>query len=125
MAMPKPYVQYQQQGVLTAPPGELTLMLYNGALRFIKQGIAAMEQEDIAGTNSALTRAQDIICELMTSLDLQYEVANNLLSLYDFVYRSLVLANLKKDVAVAKQCAALITELRDTWVEAVRMTRAH
>ncbi len=100
-------------------------MLYNGALRFIKQGIAAMEQEDIAGTNSALTRAQDIICELMTSLDLQYEVANNLLSLYDFVYRSLVLANLKKDVAVAKQCAALITELRDTWVEAVRMTRAH
>ncbi|MBS3939183.1 MAG: flagellar export chaperone FliS [Peptococcaceae bacterium] len=125
MAMPKPYVQYQQQSVLTAPPGELTLMLYNGALRFIKQGIAAMEQEDIAGTNSALTRAQDIICELMTSLDLQYEVANNLLSLYDFVYRSLVLANLKKDVAVAKQCAALITELRDTWVEAVRMTRAH
>ncbi|MBT9154577.1 MAG: Flagellar protein FliS [Firmicutes bacterium] len=124
MAMPKPYVQYQQQSVLTAPPGELTLMLYNGALRFIKQGIAAMEQEDIAGTNSALTRAQDIICELMTSLDLQYEVANNLLSLYDFVYRSLVLANLKKDVAVAKQCAALITELRDTWVEAVRMTRA-
>ncbi len=125
MAMPKPYVHYQQQSVLTAPPGELTLMLYNGALRFIKQGIAAMEQEDIAGTNSALTRAQDIICELMTSLDLQYEVANNLLSLYDFVYRSLVLANLKKDVAVAKQCAALITELRDTWVEAVRMTRAH
>ena len=55
---------------------------------------------------------------------MQYEVANNLFALYDFIYTTLVQANIKKDPQLLKQCVALVTELRDTWAEAVKITRA-
>lgn len=124
MAMPNPYQVYQQQSVMTAAPGDLTLMLYNGCLKFMGRAALAMEKKDIAGVNEALLRAQDILAELMSTLDMQYEVANNLFALYDFIYTTLVQANIKKDPQLLKQCVALVTELRDTWAEAVKITRA-
>jgi len=124
MAMPNPYQVYQQQSVMTAAPGDLTLMLYNGCLKFMGRAALAMEKKDIAGVNEALLRAQDILAELMSTLDMQYEVANNLFALYDFIYNTLVQANIKKDQVLLGQAMALVTELRDTWAEAVKMTRA-
>jgi len=124
MALPNPYQVYQQQSVMTAAPGDLTLMLYNGCLKFMGRAELALEKKDIAGVNEALLRAQDILAELMSTLDMQYEVANNLFALYDFIYTTLVQANIKKDPALLKQCTSLVTELRDTWAEAVKMTRA-
>jgi len=124
MAMPNPYQVYQQQSVMTAAPGDLTLMLYNGCLKFMGRAALAMEKKDIAGVNEALLRAQDILAELMSTLDMQYEVANNLFALYDFIYHTLVQANIKKDQVLLGQAMALVTELRDAWAEAVKMTRA-
>jgi len=124
MAMPNPYQVYQQQSVMTAAPGDLTLMLYNGCLKFMGRAALAMEKKDIAGVNEALLRAQDILAELMSTLDMQYEVASNLFALYDFIYHTLVQANIKKDQVLLGQAMALVTELRDAWAEAVKMTRA-
>jgi len=124
MALPNPYQVYQQQSVMTATPGDLTLMLYNGCLKFMGRAELAMEKKDIAGVNEALLRAQDIIAELMATLDMQYDVAHNLFALYEFLHASLVQANIKKDPVLLGQCVALLAELRDTWVEAVKMTRA-
>jgi len=123
MALPNPALTYKTQGVLTAAPEELTLMLYSGCLRYMKQGVAAIDSSNIEEANNALTRAQDIICELISSLDLTYQVALNLLSLYDYFYHLLVEANLRKDARGVITCIEMMTELRDTWTEAVRMSR--
>lgn len=123
MALPNPYVQYQQQSVLTATPGELTLMLYNGCIKFIKQGQQAIHAKDIPSAHATISRAQDIIIEFMATLDMQYEVSENLMALYDYIHRRLIEANLQKDAAILDECLELVTTLRDTWAEAVRINR--
>ncbi|MBS3872615.1 MAG: flagellar export chaperone FliS [Firmicutes bacterium] len=124
MAMPNPYQVYQQQSVMTASPGDLTLMLFNGCLKFMGRAELALEKKDLAGAHEALLRAQDIIAELMSSLDMQYELSGNLLALYEFIYRHLVQANIKKDPSLIAEAVALVAELRDAWAEAVQVTRA-
>ncbi|MBS4054454.1 MAG: flagellar export chaperone FliS [Thermaerobacter sp.] len=124
MAMPNPYQVYQQQSVMTASPGDLTLMLFNGCLKFMGRAELALGKKDLAGAHEALLRAQDIVAELMSSLDMQYEVSSNLLALYEFIYRHLVQANIKKDPSLIAEAVALVAELRDTWAEAVQVTRA-
>ncbi|MBS3947258.1 MAG: flagellar export chaperone FliS [Dethiobacter sp.] len=123
MAMSNPYLAYQQQSVLTASPGELTLMLFNGCLKFLGQAEGAMARQDIQGAHNALLRVQDIVVELMVTLDPQYEVSQGLMALYDYLRRRLLEANLRKDPAIVKECLGLATELRDTWAEAVKLSR--
>ncbi|WP_066637331.1 flagellar export chaperone FliS [Desulfolucanica intricata] len=115
MAVLNPYQQYRQNSVTSAPPGQLTLMLYNGALKFIKTAVISIEKKDISSANNAIIRAQDIILYLNETLNKNYEPAHNLSSLYDYIYRRLVEANIKKDTAVLEEAASLVEELRDTW----------
>ncbi|MBM7582632.1 flagellar protein FliS [Caldicoprobacter guelmensis] len=123
MAINNPYQQYQQQSVMTASPGELVVMLYNGCIRFIKQAIDSINDKDLEGAHKAIIRAQDIILEFMSTLDMKYEVSHNLLALYDYLYRRLVEANTRKDVAILEEVLMFVTELRDTWAEALKITR--
>jgi flagellar protein FliS len=123
MAINNPYQQYQQQSVMTASPGELLVMLYNGCIRFIKQAIECINNKDLEGAHKAIIRAQDIILEFMTTLDMKYEVSHNLMALYDYLHRRLVEANTRKDVAALEEVLGFVTELRDTWAEAVKITR--
>ncbi|MDP3487442.1 MAG: flagellar export chaperone FliS [Bacillota bacterium] len=123
MALPNPYAQYQQQSIMTASPGDLTLMLYNGCIKFIKQGQVAVEQMDIQGTHTAITRAQDIILEFMSTLDMQIDLSHDLMSLYEYINQRLTEANIRKDNQVLAECSGLVTELRDTWAEVVRLNR--
>lgn len=123
MAMNNPYQQYQQQSVMTASPGELVVMLYNGCIRFIKQAIECINGKDLMGAHNAIIRAQDIIVEFMSTLDMKYEISHNLLALYDYLHRRLVEANVKKDTAILEEVLTFMTELRDTWAEAVKITR--
>lgn len=123
MALPNPYSQYQQQSIMTATPGDLTLMLYNGCIKFIKQAELAMVNKDISGANTAIKRAQDIILEFMSTLDMQFDVSHNLMALYDYIRQRLIEANVKKDTQILAECLGLITELRDTWAEVVRLNR--
>lgn len=116
---------YQQKQIQTQSPENLVTLLYDGAIRFITQAIRAIEQNDFEQTNYYLGRAEDIFTELMVTLDREAggEIAANLYELYDFMYRWLVQANVKKDPAMMHQVEILIRELRDTWEEAI--TKSH
>ena len=125
MALLNPYAQYQQQSIMTASPGDLTLMLYNGCIKFIKQGQVAVEQKDISGAHTAISRAQDIVLEFMSTLDMDIDLSHNLMTLYDYINQRLAEANIRKDSQVLAECLGLVTELRDTWAEVVRLNRGH
>lgn len=117
------YNQYKENSVYTASPEELTLMLYNGLVKFIMQAQAAVEEKNIMKANNCIIRAQDIIVEFQTTLDMQYEVSKNLMSLYDYIYRRLVQANIKKDKDILEEILGLAKELRDTWSQAMKLAK--
>jgi flagellar protein FliS len=119
-----PYAQYQQNAVTSADPGQLTLMLYNGALKFIKQSINHLEANNIEQTNYNIQRVQDIITELMVTLNQDYEISQKLYSLYDYMKRRLIDANIKKDKEALLEVQGLIEELRDTWALALKKVKS-
>lgn len=118
---------YQAQSILTASPGQLVQLLYDGALRFIAQARAALaEPEETPGrierANTAILRAQAIVHELRANLNFEGggELATNLDRLYDYHARRLMEANLQKSDAPLREVETLIRELRDGWVEMLR-----
>lgn len=114
------YQMYKKTQVATASQGDLLLMLFDGAIRFSNQGRQCIVEQDMEQANVKLLRAQDILTELMISLDLdQGEIAENLYQLYNFIYELLVEANIKKDVDLIDQAVRFLTELRDTWRQVV------
>lgn len=120
------YQQYQQNSIFTARPEELTLMLYNGAIKFLNMAKMNIEQNEIENAHNNIIRAEDIILELMSTLDMQYEVSNNLYQLYDFMNNWLIQANFHKlDGGVKKidDVLKLLQDLRDTWAEAMKIAR--
>ena len=109
---------YRDSSVLTAPPERLVVMLYDGALRFLLQGATAMRQGDLAATNGRLQRAEAIIDELRTSLDMEAgDVSSRLQAIYVFCRRMLAEARLERDPAKIDQVARLLSELRDAWAQ--------
>lgn len=117
------YQQYQQNSIMTASPEELTLMLYNGAIKFINLGKLHIENKEIEKANNAIKRAQDIIAELNNTLDMNYEISHNLGSIYTFILEKLLDANIKKDISFLDEVLPLIEEIRDTWKEAMKEAR--
>ena len=111
--------QYQQNSVMTATPEELTLMLYNGAIKFVNIAKLSIEDKNIKKAHEALIRAQDIITELNATLNMDYEISKNLRSLYEFMLDQLVDANIKKEIEPLDEVLELLTELRDTWKEVI------
>ncbi|MGE5328835.1 MAG: flagellar export chaperone FliS [Deltaproteobacteria bacterium] len=118
-----PYKQYQHDSVYTATPAELTLMLYNGAIKFIMQGEQYIIDKDYQSANNSIIRAQDIISELSQTLDMKYEISNNFKMLYDYILSRLVDANLKKEAEPLSEAILLITEFRDTWQQAMKIAK--
>ncbi|WP_430510023.1 flagellar export chaperone FliS [Gottfriedia solisilvae] len=123
MAMKNPYEQYQQNSVNTASPGELTLMLYNGCLKFIHLAKGAIAQKNFEERNKNIIKAQDIIRELMVTLDMEQEVSQNLMQLYDYLNRQLIQANIKNNVTILEEVEGFVTEFRDTWKEVIQINR--
>ncbi len=114
---------YKVQQVMTAPPEQLTLMLYNGAIKFINESIAAINDGAIEKAHNANIKTQNIIRELMATLDIQYDISKNYMALYDYIEFRLQNANYKKDIAQLEEAKGLITELRDVWVSAIKKVR--
>ncbi|SHI96775.1 flagellar export chaperone FliS [Propionispora hippei] len=114
---------YKQQQIMTASPEELTLMLYNGAIRFVTESIQAIGQKDIEKAHRKNMRAQDIVRELMTSTDTQYEISHDWLRLEEYILYRLVQGNIQKDVEQLEEAKKLLTEFRDTWVEVIKQVR--
>lgn len=111
--------QYKQNTVFTATPEELTLMLYDGAIKFMNIGKYNIENNNIAKSHEALMRAQDIITELNSSLNMEYEVSTNLRDLYEFIMDKLIDANIHKQIEPIEEALEIVTEMRDTWKEAM------
>ncbi|MEW9502250.1 flagellar export chaperone FliS [Jeotgalibacillus marinus] len=118
-----PYAKYQSNSVTTATPAELTMMLYNGSLKFMKQAKVAMGEKNIEERNRLIGRAQAIVHELMVKLDMNVEVSKNLMQLYDYTNRKLIDANIKNDHSALEEAETMMTELRDTWKEAMQLNR--
>ncbi|MFJ5716432.1 flagellar export chaperone FliS [Neobacillus sp. NPDC093127] len=118
--MLNPQEVYQRNQVMTARPEELILMLYNGAIKFLHQAKLAIEKKDIPKANSSLVKTQDILTELMTTLNLDYEISNSLLSLYDYMKNRLIEANIAKDIAVIIEIENMLLELKNTWATAMK-----
>lgn len=116
-------LRYQQERIMTTPKEELTLMLYDGCIRFIKAAILAMDDKQYEKVNENIIKAENIITELMSTLDMKYEISNNLYNLYDFVYRWLIQANIKKDKKYLDEVLPIVQDLRDTWSEAIKLAR--
>ena len=123
MAINNPYATYQNNTVNTSTPGELTLMLYNGCLKFILQGKRSMDTGNIEEKNKSVQKAQAIISELMLTLDTTYPVAQNMLVLYEFANSRLIDGNIKNDSALFDEASAIITEFRDTWKQVIQINR--
>ncbi|GLY09282.1 flagellar export chaperone FliS [Pseudobacillus badius] len=123
MAMKNPYQTYSNNAVTTASPGELTLMLYNGCLKFINQAKQAVADGNIEAKNTSIQKAQAIIQELMVTLNMEMAVSENLMSLYDYLNRRLVEANIKNDTVILEEVEGFVTEFRDTWKEVIQKNR--
>ncbi|WP_042142661.1 flagellar export chaperone FliS [Paucisalibacillus sp. EB02] len=123
MALNKPYQAYQNNAVNTASGGELTLMLYNGCNKFIKQAIRDIEENNIEAKNTNIQKAQAIIQELMITLDQEVEISKQILPLYDFMYRRLMEANLKNDIEILTEVQGFVVDFRDTWKQVILKTR--
>ena len=117
--LPNPYQQYRATKVGTASPVDLVVMLYQGVVRFTRAGIEATERGDVQASHKAFVRAQDIIAELIATLDHDRggEVAKQLLALYDYAFRRLIEANCKKDVAPAREVIQIVRDLGMAWQE--------
>ncbi|RDI40112.1 flagellar export chaperone FliS [Falsibacillus pallidus] len=123
MAINNPYQTYQNNSVSTASPGELTLMLYNGCLKFINQAKQAMVSKNIEARNTSILKAQKIVQELMVTLNMDLKVSQNMMALYDYINRRLIEANVNSDTAILEEVEGMVTEFRDTWKQVIQMNR--
>ena len=123
MAMNNPYAAYQQNSVTTASPGEVTLMLYNGCLKFIKQATLAIEDNNFQDKNTNIQKAQKIITELMITLNMDIEISQNMSVMYEYMNHRLTEANVKNDASILKEVEGLVVEFRDTWKQVIQMNR--
>jgi flagellar protein FliS len=113
---------YLEQKVMSAKPEELTLMLYDGLVKFIKKARLFNEQKDIQKTHENVVKAQAIVLELQATLNMDYAISDELDALYDFIYEMLVEANLSKNDKPLADALEISESMRDTWKEAMRLT---
>jgi len=108
---------YQDNAVTTQAPGGLVVMLYNGAIKFLNQAIAALAAGDMAKKGTYIGKATDIIIELNSVLDMEAgaEVATNLRRLYVFMIQHLTQANFKKDPEMVREVIVLLEDLNQGW----------
>lgn len=121
--MQKQYETYQQNSVLTASPGELTLMLYNGCLKFIHHAQKAMQEKNIELKHINITKAQNILSELISTLNYDYSISSEMKRLYDYMISRLIEANIKNDSFILKEVEELVIDFRDTWKEVLVINR--
>ncbi|MFF2912228.1 flagellar export chaperone FliS [Paenibacillus sp. NPDC057934] len=110
-----PHQKYQQTQLHTASPAQLLLMLYDGAIRFSKMGISAIEEKDFEKANLNLCKAQAVIHELIAALNYDYPIAKTLYQVYEYMIHQLISANLKKNTNPANEVVSYLLELRGAW----------
>ena len=112
---------YKQNSINTASPARLTLMLYDGAVKFCNIALEGIDEKDIEKANNNIIKAEKIIVELRATLDMKYPVANEFDRVYDYIYRRLGEANMRKDKDILNEALKHIKTMRDTWKEVMRI----
>ena len=123
MALPNAYAQYNNSKILTASPAELTLMLYEGAIKFCNIAITAIDQKDVEKAHLNIQKTQKIIEHFRLTLDMKYPVAKDFDRVYEYLGRRLVQANIKKDKEILEEVLEHLHSMRDTWKEVMRINR--
>ena len=116
-----PDAQYRQNKILTASPAELTLMLYDGAIKFCNIAIMGIEQKDLQKAHNNIMKVQKIIEEFQLTLNFKYEIANDFNNVYNYLMKRLREANMTKDKAILEEVSEHLHTMRDTWKEVMRL----
>ena len=112
--------QYNRNKVLTASPAELTLLLYEGAIKFCNIAAVAIEKKDIEKAHTNIVKAELIIEEFQASLNHKYSVAEDFDKIYNYIYGLLVEANMKKDLDILEKATEELRGMRDTWKKVMK-----
>lgn len=115
------YAAYKNSKIMTASPAELTLMLYDGAIKFCNIAIVAIEKKDISAAHNNIMRTQRIIQEFQATLDHKYPVAKDFDNVYNYLLSRLREANMKKDTEILEEVLKHLRTMRDTWKEVMRL----
>ncbi len=119
-----PHQKYQQTQLHTAPPAQLLLMLYDGAIRFSKMGISSIQDKNYEKANINLCKAQAVIHELIAALNYDYPIAKTLYQVYEYMIHQLINANMKKNTKPADEVVSYLLELREAWDTASKSLNA-
>lgn len=118
------YAAYANNKVMTASPAELTLMLYEGAIKFSNLAIVAIEEKNVEKAHNNIMKVENIIEEFQSTLDHKYPVAKDFDQVYSYLMLRLKEANFKKDQGILEEVLGHLRTMRDTWKEVMRLSRA-
>lgn len=118
-----PFAEYENNKIMTASPAEVTLMLYEGAIKFCNMAIIAIESGEIEKAHHNIKKTQRIIEEFRNTLDHKYKVAEDFDRIYVYILQRLLEANIKKDKAILEEVNMHLRSVRDTWKEVMRRSR--
>lgn len=119
--MQNAYATYQNSKIMTATPAELTLMLYEGAIKFCNIAIMGVEQKDIQKAHTNIRKVQNIIAEFRATLNHKYPVAEDFENVYRYLSDRLVEANIRKDKEILEEVLVHLRTMRDTWKEVMQI----
>jgi flagellar protein FliS len=117
------YSAYANNKITMASPAELTLMLYEGAIKFCNIAVVAIEKQDYAKANTNIQKAEKIIGEFQATLDFKYPVAKDFDNVYSYLMQRLLQANMQKDTAILEEVLKHLRTMRDTWKEVMKITK--
>ena len=117
------YAAYANNKILTASPAELTLMLYEGSIKFCNIAIDAVERKDISKAHNNIVKVENIIEEFQATLNHKYPVAKDFDRVYEYLEGRLIQANVKKDEEILNEVLEHLRSMRDTWKEVMRINR--
>lgn len=116
---------YQNNKINTASPAELTLMLYEGAIKFCNIAMIAIDEKDFSKTNINIIKVEKIITELRATLNFKYPVAQDFDKVYNYVYSRLITANIRKDKNILEEVLEHLRGMRDTWKDAMKQAKVN
>lgn len=117
------YEAYAKNKITMASPAELTLMLYDGAIKFCNIAIVAIENKDYVKANTNIQKVERIIGEFQATLDFKYKVAKDFDRVYSYLMQQLIQANIKKSTPILEEVLKHLRTMRDTWKEVMQLNK--
>lgn len=125
MVFSNPYQTYQKQAITTSKPEELTLMLYQGMVKFIRLSKTALQKNNLEESHSYNLRAQDVVSELMVTLKKDYTISDSFYLLYEYLKYRLIDANIHKKLDILEEVESYALELADAWSTAIKQRQTN